>query len=500
MPEKADDACVPQAVTDFIFDLYDSVTLSQISEEQDKLYSTTLPDFNQKYFSSTAWPSATSIASECNGDPLFLAVYRELTHRHWHSVSRPSLADRIEGWDVYRELFDEILESNFYLLPSWVFDILNEFVYQYQGFAQLRSSVFSSARKQGLLDAEFNPTNLDISNKQLALSENLLVLLNNKDAWDVEAVYTILNKLVTSGLKENVQPVLTYFGLFASITLSRLECLLGDYMGCLMALDTIHEHRNLMIAKDENLTVEQVSNSVVGARVSLAYHAGIAYLQLRRYKDASKILCDCAASLQRGFKSGSIRNDQLSKQYDRILSLLAILQLVCPDNTLDETITRIVNDKHSSKIQASSSLEDWFQSPKFISADASSGNVHHQQVEIFNSEMKANSSNKAIRSYLKLYKSLPVQKLANFHDKPVEDFVPLLLSYKARMFQTERSESDTYSGGEDKSALDIHYYINNDTVNVDEAEKQRRFETYFASQIAQSTDIRREAEKIDTTV
>jgi hypothetical protein len=32
------DACVPAVVTDFIFDLADSVTLSQLPEEQTKLY------------------------------------------------------------------------------------------------------------------------------------------------------------------------------------------------------------------------------------------------------------------------------------------------------------------------------------------------------------------------------------------------------------------------------------------------------------------------------
>jgi hypothetical protein len=32
------DACVPQVVTDFIFDLSDSLTLAQIPEEQSQLY------------------------------------------------------------------------------------------------------------------------------------------------------------------------------------------------------------------------------------------------------------------------------------------------------------------------------------------------------------------------------------------------------------------------------------------------------------------------------
>jgi hypothetical protein len=63
------------------------------------------------------------VPSECNGYPLFLAVYRISRHnvnRHtsWH--------DRMVGWDVYKELFDEILESSdqsFYILPFWVFEL-----------------------------------------------------------------------------------------------------------------------------------------------------------------------------------------------------------------------------------------------------------------------------------------------------------------------------------------------------------------------------------------
>mmetsp|Transcript_12567 Transcript_12567/g.26603 ORF Transcript_12567/g.26603 Transcript_12567/m.26603 type:complete len:134 (-) Transcript_12567:11-412(-) len=126
---------VPQALTDFVFDLYDSVTLSQLSEEQSRLYNNVFRDLSSKYFASTPWPSPSAIAADCNGDPLFLAFYRELTHRHWHAVSRPSLRERMEGWDVYRELFDELLEGaeedstssqpKLFILPGWAFEILH---------------------------------------------------------------------------------------------------------------------------------------------------------------------------------------------------------------------------------------------------------------------------------------------------------------------------------------------------------------------------------------
>ena len=42
------DNCVPQALTDFVFDLYDSVTLSQLTEEQSRLYNTEFRELSSK--------------------------------------------------------------------------------------------------------------------------------------------------------------------------------------------------------------------------------------------------------------------------------------------------------------------------------------------------------------------------------------------------------------------------------------------------------------------
>lgn len=515
MPENPD-ACVPQAVTDFLFDLYDSVTLSQRPDEQTTLYTVDLPDLSQKYFATSPWPSPTSIACECNGDPFFLAVYRELTHRHWHSISRPTVTDRMEGWDVYRELFDEILDAtpNFFLVGTWVFEILFEFVYQFQGYCQIKTAVYSTAQKHGLLDAEGNfitDHTGAVPSKHSTLADNWQLLQSNTDAWDIEAVYSYLHRFIERGrLPKNnndksqqqpAQPVDIYFSLFASIALSRLECLLGDYTASLKALDVV-----TTVCEVEPVVLQ----SVVAAKVSLAYHAGISYLQLRRYRDATAILLECASSLQQGFKTGTVRHDQFHKQYERMLALLAVLYQICPgvvgDSRSssngggggDEAVWRAVREKHGSKIEtASSSLEEWFQSPKFIAADPAVGAIHRQQVDMFNREMKPVAASRNLRSYLKLYTSLPVQKLANFHDVAVPDFLPTLLYYKARMFQKERGEGDSYSAGKYQSALDIQYYVEQDTVFVDEAEMQRRFETYFVGQIAQTCEIRQDVLAID---
>jgi translation initiation factor 3 subunit L len=503
------DLALPKALTDFVYDLFDSVTLSQIAEEQSKFYDTDFPELSKKYFSNQPWPTPQSIASECNGDPLFLALYREMTHRHWHQVSRPSLRDRIDGWQVYRELFEEMLEStSFYVLPSWIFDILNEFVYQFQGFCQVRSALYNTARKQGLVgaDGSLQPTQ---GNHPSNLIENLTVLKNSTDAWDIEAVFGYLNRLSRIGFPKEgssakISPAATYLSIFSAVSRSRLECLVGDYVGSLQALTPLSAHADYAIPKGDASTVTTALNSVFAARLSVAYHAGVSLLMLRRYKDATKTIGDICAMMQRNYKTGQSRKipglDQSNKQYDRMLSLLAILHHICPtQGIVNDSVARAVHEKHGSRLQSASSFEDWFQSPKFVSADPNV-NLYRQQVELFLEEMKPATANLDMRSYLKLYSALPVEKLAKFHDKSVDDFLPRLWSYKVRTRQMERSATDSFTEGSWKVALDIHYYINGSTVNIGEAEKQRRFENYFVAQIAQASEVCKEAVAINTKV
>jgi hypothetical protein len=46
------------------------------------------------------------------------------------------------------------------------------------------------------------------------------------------------------------------------------------------------------------------------------------------------------------------------------------------------------------------------------------------------------------------------------------------------------------------TALDIHYHVSGNVVHVDEAEKTRRFETFFMKQIENNDDILRQLENI----
>lgn len=488
-----------------------------------------------------------AIAAECNGDPLFLAFYRELTHRHWHAVSRPSLRERMEGWDVYRELFDELLEgaeeestssqSSFLILPEWAFDILHEFVYQFQGFCQFRTTLYASANKYGLLAAPEGAAEVaevtdkgdtplpNTPNKKGAphhVVENLALMQEDaaKDVWSVETVMYYLHRLVQIGTSSKCTvPAYQYFGIFASVALSRLECLLTDYTGSLAALAPVLENTTTQVVKHdlEPKDFTQVINSVFAAKLSMTYHAGISFLMLRRYKDAAITVGDLCSYMQRGFKTGELRqlpnSDQLFKNYDRMIALLALCTHLCPQpNVVDESIVKVIREKHNVQLGKEAYTELFvFCSPKFVSpaipdffVRGPSENVYIQQVRLLEAEFKDEPSFRTLRSYLKLYKTIPISKLVAFGNEE-----PTLPCLKLKMRQLEDTIPSTPSlkQASIKSALDIHYYVekaadgsDEEIVHVDEAEKQRRFENYFFGQIVQSYEIRKETNAINTTV
>jgi translation initiation factor 3 subunit L len=241
----------------------------------------------------------------------------------------------MEGWDVYRELFDEILMDaedgghkvsegstpKFYLLPQWTFDILHEFVYQFQGFCQVRTTLHANAVKHGVLGEptpEGEPTINASAKATHHVIENVTVLAQQgTEAWAVESVLDYLQRLVAIGTsKECNVPAYQYMGLFASVTLSRLECLVSDYTASLQALAPIYESNILVCKADqETKTALEVVHTVFAARLSLNYHAAISFLMLRRYKDAVTILGEICAYMHRGFKVGETgeKEGQLSK-------------------------------------------------------------------------------------------------------------------------------------------------------------------------------------------
>jgi len=346
-------------------------------------------------------------------------------------------------------------------------------------------------------------------------------LSKHKDAWAVETVMYYLHRLIAVGTKSDATPAFQYLAIFSSLTLCRLECLLGDYTSSLTALATIQSSLTVQPPRgsDEDaksMTAQEVIDSVFAATVSMTYHAGVSYLMLRRYKDASRVLGGICATMRRGFQSGQYKkiagSEQYSKLYDRMIALLAIITHACPSHGLvDESISNAVREKHGnqlSKIEAGEEgYEDLFiyACPKFITpsvpqyedamtkvAPNAHDTAYKLQVNHFMNEMSNQQTMMKLRSYMKLYTSISVEKLGRLVQE--EEFESLLLSYKQKMRQLE-SEGNA---NEEKfgTVMDIHYYIKDDIIHVDEAEKQNRFENFFMSQISMASDVKKDIEGI----
>ena len=183
-----------------------------------------------------------------------------------------------------------------------------------------------------------------------------------------------------------------------------------------------------------------------------------------------------------------------------MIALLAICTHICPQaNVLEEGIAKIIREKHGTSLGKENYTELFvFCAPKFVSPalpdfvaqSLPTENAYKTQLKLLEQELACQSSFRKLRSYLKLYTSIEVSKLVSFGNDLL-----WLLSYKlkSRQWESNDPEIPSLKQASLKSALDIHYYLDeHEVVHVDEAEKQRRFENYFMGQILQSHDIRKD--------
>lgn len=190
-----------------------------------------------------------------------------------------------------------------------------------------------------------------------------------------------------------------------------------------------------------------------------------------------------------------------------MIALLAISTHLCPQaNLVEESIAKAIREKHGAQLSKENYSDLFvFCAPKFVSpvvpdfstpATLPNENAYKHQVHLLEQELSCQTAFRKLRSYLKLYTSIAVSKLVSFGNDELT-----LAALKLKSRQRESTGVPSLEAATLKSALDIHFYLEDeDTVHVDEAEKQRRFENYFLGQIVQSYDIRKDANAIDTAV
>jgi len=484
---------------------------------------------SEQYFKSTTWPDVESIESMLPNDSMksiFLILYKEMYYRHIYASIQggPSLEQRFESYRNYVKLFNAILSAERPLeleLPiQWLYDIIDEFIYQFQSFCQYRAKLVKKGQNA--------PANV---------IDEIQLLKQNHDVWNVHSVLNVLHALVSKSNINKQLEVLKHatlsltiangtidqsqfskyeqdllqelendlfaqsslykmLGYFSLVGLLRLNSLFGDYY---LAINTMKYveldiHKQLLIAR------------VPSCIITTCYYVGFAYLMMRRYEDAIKVFVDALIYIQRTrtmlqAPTRSLLNDMITKQNEQLYHLLAIALNFYPMR-IDDSINSYLKEKYTErllKLQRGDrdELVNMFHyaCPKFLSpvppnfegvTDQYLMEPYNQQLKVFIDEVQQQFHISDIRSFLKLYTTLPIAKLASFINKTPQELKAILLCFKHKM---SNIESDQATTEEFRSSSEVDFYIHNEMVHIADTKVATRFSDFFIRQIHKLNEV-----------
>jgi translation initiation factor 3 subunit L len=280
---------------------------------------------------------------------------------------------------------------------------------------------------------------------------------------------------------------------------SRAECLFGDYHSCLKHVEVIAANESDgSLGKQAGLFM-----TVPMCYVIFYYHQGFAQMMMRRYVDAIKSFSSVITYISRNKQA--LSGDQTGKLSDKMLALLSACVVFCPGQRLDDAVGNQLRDKYGDTMKRmergeSSAFEEVFSyaHPKFILPCVPNydqplnynQDAFQVQVRVFSQEVAQQEQMPKIRSYLKLYRSIGIEKLARFNDTELDAFRTQLLALKHKSFQlqTDRS-SAALTEGKRAAASDVHFFVSGDMVHIDETRSDQRFGDHFISHMHKFEDV-----------
>ncbi|XP_043210586.1 eukaryotic translation initiation factor 3 subunit L-like, partial [Amphibalanus amphitrite] len=359
---------VPDPVRRFVIHLRNMIRDKNVGEIQ-QLYEHEFPRLTQEFFEKQPWPEAEEIQPYVSDDDdeagsmMFLILYKELYFRHLYALSASNikLENRFHSFFNYCSLFNLILMSETPIsleLPNqWLWDIIDEFIYQFQAFTQYRNKPDKS------------PSDLE--------------QLKEHTVWNVLGVLNVLHSLVEkSNINQQLEvytsggnpdsaagefgrhPLYKMLGYFSLIGLLRLHSLLGDYYQAIKVLENIELNKKALYSR------------VPACQITTYYYVGFAYLMMRRYADAIRTFSNILLYIQRTkqqLQGRGYQSEHMSKQTDKMYTLLAMCLVLHPQS-IDESVQSVLSEKYQERMLKMSrgdrkEFVDSFRhaSPKFLS-------------------------------------------------------------------------------------------------------------------------------------
>ena len=286
------------------------------------------------------------------------------------------------------------------------------------------------------------------------------------------------------------RPIYRMLGYFSLIGLLRVHCLLGDFALALKTLDDIELNKKAMFAR------------VMAAHFTTYYYVGFSYMMMRRYADAIRMFSHILVYVSRtkNFQKGA-QYDSMAKKNDQMYALVAICVAFNPTK-LDDIIHTALREKYGDQLTrlqrgGADSLplfEELFRSacPKFISPtppEFENPAINVDPVEhhlgIFMAEVKANMFSPTVKSYLKLYTTMDLKKLAGFLEVEPEKLRQWLLVNKQRSRQIRWSEGGLLDG-DVVNGNELDYAMVGDLIHVSEAKVGRRLVDWYLRNLART--------------
>jgi translation initiation factor 3 subunit L len=488
----------PEVIKNFLTYFQKSIHDQNVFEIQNA-YENGFNKLTDKFFKNSPWPEAEEVAKVIHKDSLFLILYKELYYRHVYArvSGGPNLDQRFESYFNYCALFNYILSAEVPVpleLPNqWLWDIIDEFIYQFQSFSQYRCKL--SKKKD----------------------DETEILRSNPKVWNVHSVLNVLHSLVdkskinlqlevytNGGDPESVsgdfgrRPLYKMLGYFSLVGLLRLHSLLGDY------------YQALKVVENMNINKKSMYSRVSACHITTCYYVGFAYMMMRRYQDAIRTLSNILLFIQRTkqhFQNKTYLYDTINKQNDQMYTLLAMclsLHPIC----IDETVYSHLREKYAERMikMSKCDMQEYetsfqFACPKFLSPVSPnydlppSQNYHKepyaQQLNVFLKEVSNQQPVPVIRSYLKLYTTLPISKLAAFMDMKEDELNMHLMCFKHKMKNLVWIKGTSGLDGEFQSASEVDFYIDKDMIHIADTKVARRYGDFFIRNIHKFEELNR---------
>ncbi|PPQ99963.1 hypothetical protein CVT24_009542 [Panaeolus cyanescens] len=506
MAQQAAFAQIPDVVKSFIVHFHQAVLDNNLAEIT-VAYESGWNKYTEKYYARTEWPEAELIAPLVNDDPIFLILYRELYYRHVYSRLQPNIDDRFHSYENSCELFNYLLNSDgpvqLELPEQWLWDIIDEFIYQYQVFCTWRSKPNSKNQEELMMLAEGGPvwSSYSVLNVLYSLMQKSKIneyITAQREGKSPEEIAEIVGEY-------GQRPLYRMLGYFSIIGLLRVHVHLGDFTLALKIMDNVE------------LNQKSPFTRVTACHVATYYYVGFCYIMLRRYPDAIRTFVTILNFIMRmrQYHTRSYQYDQINKTADRMYALFAICHALSPSR-LDDNIANIAKERYGEQYtkmsrggsDALAAYEELFlyACPKFITANpppyddpeytnnllasaddesnapASQPDSSQRHLELFLADVAAQLPVPTLRSFLKLYTSLGAAKIANFLDQDEEELVQEMMVLKQSSRSISRlpgTEGNSLLDGQTITTSDLNFVIDDNMVHIAESTVGRRYAGWF---------------------